>query len=284
MTKSVWCLCIVHSGLLASCTDVSVTTMQYDERRSDAQLDIHKVGSPTNALGVVYIHGGGWSTGKRKNDAATADRLARAGYVVANIDYRLVPKGTFPLAVQDAFCALAFVQIHAVELGIDPNRIAVMGHSAGGHLAGMLAVARDNEVQDPGCPWGRALAPSAAVSVAGPMNLRTISGPPVTAFVGATLSEDPARYDRASPISRVAADSPPFLFVHSKGDLVVNISQSHEMAHALDGVGASATMMELEGGGHVIGDGPGLGLEEFELATDAPEAFLAIDDFLSSVQ
>ncbi len=275
-------LCIMSSGLVC-CTDVSVTTMQYDQRRSDALLDIHKVGAPTNALGVVYIHGGGWSAGERQDDAATADRLASAGYVVANIDYRLVPEGTFPLAVQDSFCALAFVQMHANDLGIDPTRIAVMGHSAGGHLAGMLAVARDDEVQDPECPWGRAAAPAAAVSVAGPMNLRTISGSPVTAFVGATLREDPQRYDRASPISRVAADSPPFLFVHSKGDLVVDISQSHEMADALHSVGASATMMELEGGGHVIGDGPGLGLEEYELATNSPESFLAIDDFLRGV-
>ncbi len=271
---------------LCACTAdrVEVSTYIYDARHGAGELDVHTLPDVSGAPAVVYIHGGGWRSGQRENDAATADRLARTGYVVVNIDYRLVPDGVFPLAVQDAFCALAFVRAHATDLGVDPDRIAVMGHSAGAHLAALVGVASDiTELQDDGCPWGRTGPPIAVVSVAGPMDLRDLHDDVVADFVGVAYDTDPDRYATASPITHVDAAEPPFLLVHSEHDLVVDVSQSEAMAATLRDAGNQARLLRLEGGGHILGDGPGLGLEELELATDTPEAWMALIDFLSRV-
>lgn len=275
----------IAAGLLTitACAgdDVAMQTYVYDDRHPSAELDVHARAGSTDAPAVVYLHGGAWRVGSRESDQATAERLARAGYVVANVDYRLVPDGVFPLAVQDAACALAFVRAHAGELGVDPQRIAVMGHSAGAHLVAMVGVAADvAELQDAGCPSGLTAAPAAVVSVAGPMDLRVIGGSAVDEFVGATRGVDPERFARASPIAQVGADEPRFLFVHSTHDLIVDLSQSERMLATLRAAGNDAALLQLEGGGHIVGDGAGLGLESYELATDTPEAWLAILDFL----
>jgi acetyl esterase/lipase len=270
--------------LVSGCADVPVQTHVYDERFTTGVLDVYGA-TPGSALpAVMYIHGGGWQSGRRQNDEPTAERLARAGYAVANIDYRLVPDGVFPAAVQDAFCALAFVRAHADELGVDRDRIVVMGHSAGAHLAALVAVAADvPELQAGGCAWPSVEPPAAAIAVAGPMDLRQMDHEVVASFVGTTLDVDPARFAAASPITHVGSDEPPFLLVHSEHDLIVSVSQSEAMTEVLRASGNDAALLRLEGGGHVIGDGTGLGLEESQLATDTPEAWAAMLDFLTRV-
>lgn len=255
----------------------------YDDRRAHAELDVHTAWGRGAARrpAVMYVHGGGWNSGARNNDRATVDRLARAGYVGVNVDYRLVPEGAFPAAVQDVFCALAFIRERADELGINPERVAVMGHSAGAHLIGMVAVAADvPELQDLACPSGKTGAPGAAISVAGPMDLHRLGGAPTAAFVGASYDAAPETWAAASPINHVDAGEPPFLFVHSKQDLIVPIEQSEVMRIALRSAGNDVSILRLEGGGHVLGDGLGLGEEEFELASDTPESWTALIDFL----
>jgi hypothetical protein len=107
----------------------------------------------------------------------TAQRLAHSGYVAATIEYRLVPDGVFPAAAEDCFCALAFLRAHAQEYGLDPQRVALMGYSAGGQLVSLLGVhAEDPELQDPGCPAGLTFAPAAVIDGAGPADLRAMAG------------------------------------------------------------------------------------------------------------
>ncbi len=115
------------------------------------------------------------------------------------------------------------------------------------------------------------------------MDLRDLHDDVVADFVGVAYDTDPDRYATASPITHVDAAEPPFLLVHSEHDLVVDVSQSEAMAATLRDAGNQARLLRLEGGGHILGDGPGLGLEELELATDTPEAWMALIDFLSRV-
>lgn len=271
---------------LSACT-ASVTTesIAYDDRFEADVLDVIRSDRTpvTAAPAVFYVHGGSWRAGSRGTEAGISERLARAGYVGINVDYRLVPDGTFPNAVDDVFCALAFVQAHADELGVDPARLAVMGYSAGGHLIGMLATASDLvELQDDTCPSGRATAPAAAISAAGPMDLPTLStGSIVEDFVGAPFDEDPARWALASPMTHVDGSEPPFLFVHAEHDLIVQLAQSEQMANTLRSVSVSAELLRLEGGGHLLGDGAGLGQEQSEGPLDTSESAMAVFDFLA---
>jgi acetyl esterase len=90
--------------------------------------------------GVVYLHGGGWLAG----DLDTHDRLCRSlanrsGATVIAVDYRLAPEHPFPAGLEDGAAALAWTRAHAAEIGLDPNRLAVAGDSAGGNLAAVIA-------------------------------------------------------------------------------------------------------------------------------------------------
>ena len=115
---------VVWTVVLAGCSSVvEQTDISYDGRFANDVLDIYSPPpASTPRPAVLVIHGGGWTEGvSRSSMAAHAERLADAGYVTINIEYRLVPNGgQFPNDVQDCYCALAYVRGHAIELGIDP--------------------------------------------------------------------------------------------------------------------------------------------------------------------
>lgn len=102
-------------------------------------------GAGPDAPGIVFFHGGGWVLGGFETHDPACRRLAAGtGAVVVSVEYRLAPEHRFPAAVEDAHAATAFVARHAAEFGIDPDRLAVAGDSAGGTLAAVVAhLARD---------------------------------------------------------------------------------------------------------------------------------------------
>jgi acetyl esterase/lipase len=276
---------LLAAGTLASgCLDVTVDkNVPYDDRYDVAVLDIYRpppADMPRPA--VVTIHGGGWHTGiYRSSLAGIAERLADAGYITLNIEYRLVGNGgEFPHAIQDCLCALAWTRAHAGELGIDPTRVAGLGYSAGGHLVSMLGVASDVASVQPDCAAGPAAPFDAVVSGAGPEDMRDLAwADAVQDFIGGSLSEFPDRYDDASPILHVRPGAPPFLFVHGTNDYFVPIAHSRDMARELDDVGTDARLLEVPGGGHIWNDAGG----DWELpltSIDTPAAQAAIIDFL----
>jgi acetyl esterase len=98
-------------------------------------------GSEGPHAGILQYHGGGFVLGNLdSHDSIARFYCARAGAVVVSVDYRLAPEHRFPTQVQDAFAALQWVATHAGELGVDPNRIAVAGDSAGGNLATVMCL------------------------------------------------------------------------------------------------------------------------------------------------
>ncbi|MCA9676192.1 MAG: alpha/beta hydrolase [Kofleriaceae bacterium] len=270
---------------LAACGATEVRRdVAYDPRFGDATvMDLHLPDDgATLRPAVVMIHGGGWRLFSKDEFDGNAERLAGAGYVVANINYRLVPDGAYPAAVQDCLCALAYVRNHAGELGVDPDRVAVMGYSAGGHLAALLGVAADEPDFQPDCAEGATGAPRAVISGAGPTDLIALAdADTVQDFVGGTVDEVPERYQRISPLYQVEAGAPPYLFVHGEDDLFVPLAQSQQMRQALRDVGTEATLLSLRGSGHLVGVGGSAARNDLvQTSVDTPEAWVAIIDFL----
>lgn len=205
---------------------------------------------------VVLIHGGSWSGGSRVSLRPDMRDLAHRGYVAATIDYRLTqaPTNLYPAAVRDVRCAIRWLRSNADSYGIDANRIATAGFSAGGHLASLAGVAATSTEFDGECAAAVPLATvNAVISYSGPQDLR-VSGPYtqtqadiVTNFLGAFPGDIPEIAASASPIVHVDAGDPPFLLIHGTSDALVPIGQSRNMRVAMQAIGAKATLIELKG-------------------------------------
>jgi acetyl esterase/lipase len=256
--------------------------VQYDERFERNQMDLYLPGD--DAVGrpaILTVHGGAWTYFDNRSYRSIARRFARSGYVVGNINYRLVPDGVFPNSVHDVACALAYLQNHADELGLDPARIAVMGYSAGAHLATLVAVEPGDPLLVPDCAEGAPMRPAAVVSGAGPTDMRGLRDADlVRRFMGGREEDIPELYALASPVEHASPDDPPTLFVHGRWDLFVPVDQSRTMRDLLRAEGVEANLLELSGTGHVFNpndDASSLGIA---LSNDSPEAWAVILDFL----
>ncbi len=265
---------------LAACADTAVYhDVVYDDRYGDATaMDIHVPGgaAPTGGYpAIMLVHGGGWTSGDRGHYTEAAERFAESGYVAATIDYRLVPEGRYPAAVRDVLCALAFLRANASAYAIDPDRLAVTGYSAGGHLAALVGVAYDNPTHAPDCAAARGidLRPSAVIASDGVYRMDL--GSVVEDFANGNLID-------SSPIAQTRPGAPPFMVVHGTTDVFVDVDVAHEFVEALRGAGDDVTYLELSGAGHILSSSTATGGTVGEVAADMPEAWLATFDFLAS--
>ena len=284
---AVLALCTAVLG--AACTARNVVVdrdIAYDPRFGAATvMDVYRPDDPIGPPrpGVLMIHGGGWSALDRHSMDEDARRLAGDGYVVANVEYRLVPDGAFPKDVHDCLCALAYFRAHADQWGLDPTRVASMGYSAGGHLASFVGVAATAPEVQPDCAAGSTGPLRAVVDGAGPSDLRTEPQvDTIIQYVGGTIDQVPERYALASPITHVAPDSPPFLIINGEDDWFVSAdTQAAPMRDALRAAGVEARYLQVPGGGHLWNRGSDANAWEIPLTSiDTPESQAAIVDFL----
>ncbi len=254
----------------------------YDSRYGDdTKLDLYLPDDGDTHPAVMLIHGGAWRFGSKREFKNTGRRLARSGYVAASINYRLVPEGEFPAAFQDVACALAFLQGNAAEYDIDPNAIAVMGYSAGGHLTSLLGVAWDEADLAPDCDAGSPSAPGAVIPGAAAHDLVARSDKKwVREFVGGSRDELPERYAQASPIRHVGPGEAPYLLIIGGGDWIGTPDQSWDMRAKLKENGNDVRILELAGGGHLLQPSADPGELEVTTLVDTPEAWLVLGDFL----
>jgi len=175
---------------------------------------------------IVYFHGGGWALGDKALIAHRARLLAKSGYVVFNANYRLVPEALFPAAINDAMAAVIFAKENAKNYNGDPQRTAVMGDSAGGHLAAMVAFAWDDPYFEPTRKSEKYTAQvRAAVLLYGGYRLKWIydenpklwnavsTRPLVLAFMGGTPKQKPKEYLKGSPASYLNKKNLPPVFI-----------------------------------------------------------------------
>lgn len=219
-----------------------------DERlRLDAYL---ARGGPARPA-IVFVHGGGFRAGDKtfvapgqQPVAPLAAELVRRGFAVFSVDYRLAPRFRFPAAAEDVRAAVRWIRRQARWLGVDPQRIALFGASAGGNLAALAAVSGRG-------PLDRGARVRAAVSWSGPMDLaRFYRGHAfVSEYLGCVPAACPGRYRAASPVGHVDRRDPPLLLVNGSTELVP-LAQAREMASRLTSAQVPHRLVVVPGSRH----------------------------------
>ncbi len=181
---------------------------------------------------LVIVHGGSFSGGDKGENRTVSELFANAGYSVADVQYRLAPAVRFPVAVQDVKCLAGRLRENAAVFGIDPDRVAYLGRSAGGAIAIVAAYSAGDPTIPPSCNVpDRPVA--AMISVYGPLDLewgwryRPFPDPIVgykvlERYIGGTPEETNGEYRRASATSRVSGSIPPTLLIHGTRDSLVS--------------------------------------------------------------
>ena len=207
--------------------------------------------------GLIFIHGGGWSGGDKEVYRVHASRCAQRGYVAVSVAYRLSGEAPFPAAVEDCKCAVRWMRAKGSEYGIDPDNIAVLGGSAGGHLAMMVGYSSDvKELEGTGGHQGVSNRVQAVVNLYGPCDLTVPfaqKSPLVWQFLGGKkYREAPDLYAKASPVHYLTKDDPPTLIMHGTLDETVPINQSDILAAKLKELGLTYEYDRLEGWPHTM--------------------------------
>jgi len=253
--------------------------------RRGLSLDlVHPEGPGPHPL-VLLVHGGAWRRGHRGYLRGTMHAFAAQGYAAATVDYRLVDgrRSVFPGPVSDLRCAVRTLRARSGELGLDPDRFAAMGFSAGGHLVGMLGTAADRDELDDGtCPVteGSAAVQSVvgfygAYDLRAPLRVGPGADGAIRHFLGVSRRRDPGRATLASPIAHVDRSDPPMLLVHGVRDRIVEVDQSRRMYRALRRAGVEGSReLELPDRSHGFGLFP-------RRATDDPALACSTLDFLN---
>jgi acetyl esterase/lipase len=224
--------------LLSACSAASFGIADFPARFAHAQrtanvpfgsapwqrADVYQPRHITGAVPViVFWYGGAWTEGNKDEYRFVGAALASLGFVAVLPDYRLYPQVKFPVFLDDAAAAVAWVQSHAAQFGGDPHRIVLMGHSAGAHMAAMLAINHEYLQR-------------AGVDTRNIVGLIGLSGPyeldPNTVSLQSIFAAPYTPHDW-QVLPYVASDAPPTLLIHGGSDRLVWVSNSVHLADAL---------------------------------------------------
>ena len=204
----------------------------------------------SNRPAVVFIHGGGFTGGDKAEyrSASVSADLCRAGYVVVSCNYVLGPKskeGVWPQNIADCRNAVRWVRAHAKELGVNPDKIAVAGGSAGGYLALMVGLS-DDKTGPGGDPTAKHSAKvSAVIDMYGVVSFAKRGK-------GEVPGTSPAEQAAYLPESQCDAQDPAVLILHGTADTTVDIAQSDDMAKALRAAKTPFEYIVVEGAPHTF--------------------------------
>jgi acetyl esterase/lipase len=248
---------LVAGGLLtriearqASAPVVTRTDVIYGRVEGSALLaNIAYPDGPGSRAAILSVHGGRWRAGNRTDASSIkVTQWAEFGFFAMSIDYRLVGGSPAPACYIDLRCAIRWVHAHAADYGIDPERVYLIGQSAGGQMVSLAGTLGDGPYPKAG-GWDNARGDiRAVVSVAGPYELNTLSWgnlwTPVTGDV-----EEARRH--ASPIAHVGATTKPTLVIHSDDDKSVPVQQAIDMVAKLKAAGVQHRFVHYTDRGHM---------------------------------
>ncbi|MBC7397946.1 MAG: alpha/beta hydrolase [Bdellovibrionales bacterium] len=216
--------------------DRNITYKVVDGKRLGGDLYRPRLTGPVPV--IVVVHGGSWSS-RGGLMTEVAEDLARSGFAVFNVVYRLAPESLYPKAVEDVRDAVQFMETHSAEYGLDSTRVGLWGYSAGAHLALMVGLDPVNGVKS-------------IVAGGTPADfLAWPHSPIIKKFIGFSLQEKPEIWKEASPINHVRSNSPPVFMYHGDQDDLVEIEQMNKMAEALELKQVPVETHIVKGLGHI---------------------------------
>jgi len=221
----------------------------------DVYLPSPRPATPSRPL--LVIHGGFWAAGQRGEASLASRALAERGFTVFDVEYRIAPQPNWQTALGDVKCAIGWVKQHAAtdDWNVDPKKLALLGRSAGAHLALTAAYTATADDLPTSCPSGGAAAAAAvdssvesvislygptdlAWAYAHPANLHAADSPQkLRAFLGDAPEREPERYRAMSPTERVTATAPRTLLVQGGRDQFVAPDQMDRLAARLAALG-----------------------------------------------
>jgi acetyl esterase/lipase len=200
---------------------------------------------------VLFVHGGGWTQGS-KGTANQFKIFFKEGYAVATIEYRLAKDAPAPAAIEDVRSALCYL-LKESKYHIDPNRVVLMGGSAGGHLALLAGYVQNNKQFDKDCNYEKPIKIAAVIDKFGITDvweyIHSKSGNRNAIWLG-DKAGDIAFAKRLSPLQYVDKATPPTFIVHGTADPSVNYQQSVNLKKLLDESGVKNQMITIPDGLH----------------------------------
>ena len=224
------------------------------------KLDLHLPAGQMRAPLIVWVHGGAWRSGSKKD--MPLGKLIRDGYAVASVDYRLSTQAKFPAQIHDLKAAIRFLRGHGSEWRLPTKRILIAGDSAGGHLAALVGVSNGNaELEGDLGSDRRQSDVQGIISFYGGANLTTILQqstphglsvrvPALELLLGGQPEAEPALARLASPVYHVDKSDPPLLLLHGDQDPQMPVNQALELVGAYQKVKAPVQLEIVPGAAH----------------------------------
>ncbi|MGB0955527.1 MAG: alpha/beta hydrolase [Panacagrimonas sp.] len=194
----------------------------------DLRMDIYTPNGLQNAPVVLFFYGGRWSSGSKDEYKFVGEALASRGFVAAIADYRLYPKVRFPAFVEDGARAVKWLNGNVQQYGGNPQKIFVMGHSAGAHIAALLSV-REIYLEKVG---GSRSMLRGMIGLAGPYDFLPITDPTLRDIFG-----PPENFEYSQPVLFAEGDNPPMLLMHGEDDDTVWVKNTRNLAAAVSKAG-----------------------------------------------
>jgi acetyl esterase/lipase len=256
------CFSLLFSHAEDSPTPRVIRDVEYARIGDSAlKLDLHLPTGKLRSPLIVWIHGGAWRSGSKKD--MPLGKLVAEGYAIASVDYRLSTEAKFPAQAHDIKAAIRFLRAHGSEWKLSSKKILIAGDSAGAHLAALVGVSNGNAELEGNV--GNDLKQSSDVqgimSFYGAANLTTILQqstphglsvrvPALELLLGDLPTNAPALTRLASPVFHVDQHDPPLLLLHGDQDPQMPINQSLELLGAYQKVKAPVQFEVVHGAAH----------------------------------
>jgi acetyl esterase/lipase len=230
---TVWAAGCTSAGALNALTPTRgydlAANVPYDPSRN-LRLDIYSPQGVQNAPVVLFFFGGRWSEGSKDDYRFVGEALSSRGFIGVVADYRLYPQVRFPEFVDDGARAVAWLHSNVRTYGGSPDKIFVMGHSTGAHIAALLAVKEEYMARAGGSrSWLRGM-----IGLSGPYDFMPITDPTLR-----DIFAPPEKFEQSQPVLYAEGDNPPMLLMHGEDDEIVEVKSTRSLAAAVKKAGGA---------------------------------------------